>query len=70
MKSYYKNNLHKVRARQLVHKALRKGKLIKPLNCNNCLLIKKLEAHHPDYSKPLKVMWLCKLCHNRIEFMK
>ena len=51
----------KYRARQIVLGALRSGKLIK-LPCRFCN-IKQVEAHHPDYSKPLEVIWLCSECH-------
>src|SRR3990167_1488292 len=30
-----------------------------PLLCEGCNLRKRLEKHHPDYSKPLLVVWLC-----------
>lgn len=43
--------------------ALRSGKLQKPLLCEGCGLPKRLEKHHPDYAKPLLVVWLCKPCH-------
>lgn len=50
---------------RLVHKetqiAIRKGDLIKT-PCEVCG-IEKVEAHHPDYNRPLKVMWLCKKHH-------
>lgn len=48
-------------AHQAVFVAVRAGKLVKKL-CRVCRK-KKVEAHHTDYSKPLKVIWLCKKHH-------
>lgn len=62
---YYKNK-EKWRARDKVHKAVKSGKLKKPLVCECCLGKKKLEGHHTDYKKPLLVNWLCKLCHETL----
>ena len=43
--------------------ALRNGTLFK-LPCEHCLEVnEKVQAHHPDYSKPLEVIWLCKVHH-------
>jgi len=52
-------------ARQEVHKALRQGKIIKPQICEVCGndRMKRLLAHHPDYTQPLKVKWVCDQCH-------
>jgi len=41
--------------------AIRSGRLTK-LPCYNCGS-KRSQAHHPDYSKPLDVVWLCRTCH-------
>lgn len=49
-------------ARSSVSNAIRAGKL-KRLPCVVCCSPKS-EAHHPDYSKPLDVVWLC-LKHHR-----
>ena len=58
------NNPAKAIARNAVANALRDCRLFrKP--CEKCANPKS-EAHHPDYSKPLDVMWLCRRCH-RIE---
>lgn len=40
---------------------LRRGKLI-PQPCKRCKA-EKAEMHHPDYSQPLNVIWLCRPCH-------
>ncbi|KKN40017.1 hypothetical protein LCGC14_0737880 [marine sediment metagenome] len=54
----------KDKARDLVHKALKSGKLIKPDNCRDCKRrTNRLHAHHEDYNQPLKVKWLCVGCH-------
>jgi len=45
------------------HYALYSGKLYKPKQCSQCGERKKIEAHHPDYTKPLEVIWLCRSCH-------
>lgn len=40
---------------------LRRGHLI-PEPCAHCGE-DLVEMHHPDYSKPLEVIWLCRPCH-------
>lgn len=39
----------------------RRGKL-RPEPCADCGS-PHVEMHHPDYSKPLQVEWLCRPCH-------
>lgn len=70
MRDYRANNYEKNAARWAVKGALRTGKLIKPPQCENCNLDKKLEAHHfmgyaPEFR--LTVVWLCHNCHNQEE---
>lgn len=60
---YKKKNPEKANAHQYVMWALRLNVLSKPENCERCKLKVRLEAHHEDYSKPLEIKWLCKICH-------
>jgi len=46
-----------------VARAIRNGGLFR-LPCIRCGE-KKSVAHHEDYNKPLKVMWLCQPCHKQ-----
>lgn len=50
-------------AHDTANNALRDGKLERKRLCEGCGLPKRLEKHHPDYSKPLVIVWLCKPCH-------
>lgn len=56
-------------ARRSVRWALLSGKMIKPTICEHCGKdsskgeVKRIEAHHHDYSKKLEVEWLCSPCH-------
>ena len=44
----------------VLNAAYNRGKLIpQPCKCGAT----KVEMHHPDYSKPLLVEWLCRPCH-------
>ena len=43
--------------------AVQTGEVIKPLFCERCGRKARLSGHHEDYSKPLKVIWLCSSCH-------
>lgn len=58
----------RARAHQKVRTALRNGTLVKPMKCSiddhSCK--GRIEAHHPDYSKPLAVIWLCTSHHRRV----
>lgn len=63
-RSWNKRNPEKRSAHRAVWRALDAGLLTrKP--CEGCGST-KVHAHHPDYSKPLFVRWLCPKCHNQI----
>ena len=49
------------KARMITYRAIRSGK-IKREPCEICGL-EKVHAHHDDYSKPLKIRWLCRKHH-------
>ncbi len=53
------------KARNAVNNAKAAGKITsKP--CAQCGSCHRLQAHHPDYSKPLDVVWLCEPCHKKL----
>jgi hypothetical protein len=57
--------IDKENARILVRRALYHGLLTKSNACHQCNSTSRLDGHHPDYTKPLEVEWLCRLCHKR-----
>lgn len=61
-KQYIKNRL-KILCRQKLNQFLKKNGLSAPEICSVCKKIKKLDAHHEDYSQPLRVKWVCRQCH-------
>ncbi len=67
-KKDYKENYHKSVARQTVRSAIKKGTLVRR-TCEKCPSLDS-EAHHPDYTKPLEVVWLCGVCHHRLHWGK
>jgi hypothetical protein len=57
-------NPQKARAHRLARLGQKNGLLKKPTDCAGCNQPRpRLEKHHPDYSKPLAVEWLCPKCH-------
>lgn len=62
-KLWRNENKKRMTAHNAVARAIKNGKLIrKPCcRCGN----EKSVAHHEDYNKPLKVMWLCQPCHKQ-----
>ena len=56
----------KRKAWNALYYALRMGKIEKPEHCMVCgewIGLKKIQAHHADYSRPLEVIWCCADCH-------
>lgn len=51
------------KAHDVVNNAIRDGRL-NPLPCLECGA--KAQAHHPDYSAPLAVSWLCSTHHAQL----
>ena len=66
-KQWSDNNPEKRRAHDKVSKAVRKGVLVPPSECEKCGEDRlQIDAHHEDYSRPLDVKWLCRSCHKEI----
>jgi hypothetical protein len=65
-KKYKEKYPEKVAAHVAVMVEVRSGQMCPPDYCEGCFGSAPLEAHHPDYSKPLNVEWLCKKCHTEI----
>ena len=53
-------------AQVILNNAVRDGR-VKPLPCLECG--EKAEAHHPDYDRPLDVVWLCTTHHKQTHAM-
>lgn len=62
-KKFRQNNPEKIRANGIVNDMLRYGKLERPNTCSVCGVECKPQAHHPDYSKPTEIIWVCTKCH-------
>lgn len=58
---YKKSNLLKIKAQGVLAYAIKMKRIIK----TPCLVCgaEKVEGHHPDYSRPLDVVWLCNPHH-------
>lgn len=54
-------NPHAAWAQSALRSAVRRG-LVSQQPCEACG-DQKSEAHHPDYSRPALVVWLCRKCH-------
>lgn len=63
--NYRLKNQQKIKARNAVSNALRDGRIIKK-PCEVCEE-ENTEAHHEDYSKPLKIRWFCRKHHLEAE---
>ena len=57
-------NREKDAAHRRLYRAVKAGKITKPLECSVCNQAHDhIHGHHDDYSKPLEVRWLCPRCH-------
>ena len=63
-KEWYSKNKDRLKIRDAVKYALRTGKLIKT-PCHVCGEL-EVQGHHPDYSRPLDVVWLCRQHHHEV----
>ncbi len=67
VKAWRKKFPYKYRAHKKIFSALRNGTLHK----EDCWCGKtKVQAHHADYRRPLKVIWLCKEHHTIADILR
>lgn len=64
--SYAKDNPEKIRARQLIGNAVRRGYIPKPEESRDWY--NRWEFHHPDYNRPYYGVWLTTSDHRNVEY--
>lgn len=78
-KLHFKENNHFYRgttandhAQNIMEKAIKRGIITRKTHCETCGFNgfmkdgrTAIQAHHPDYNRPLDVMWLCQNCHHK-----
>jgi DNA-directed RNA polymerase subunit M/transcription elongation factor TFIIS len=52
----------------VLHKLFNWG--LKKGPCEVCSATEDIQAHHPDYTDPLNIVWLCKRCHAYLHRIK
>ena len=57
----------KAKAKHVIGHLVKTGKICK-LPCEICG-DKISQAHHPDYDKPIEVVWLCQIHHTKIHIL-
>lgn len=57
------------KAQRITSDAILSGKLVKWPVCALPECNKSPEAHHPDYSQPLSVVWLCRSHHRQAHLL-
>ena len=65
-RNWRKRNKLKVEAQQEARRLLISGKIKRQKICSDCGATDvRLEMHHPDYSRPQFIVWLCCKCHGK-----
>lgn len=65
-RNYRERHPEKALAHNIFRSARARGDIQRPAHCRMCGSTEKIEAHHPNYSKPLFVLWLCEKCHKLV----
>jgi len=63
---YYKNNPERTRVNQALRRAIKRGSITKPKDCQICGYEGRIHSHHPNYKNALDVAWVCASCHKII----
>ena len=58
-----KTTPEKYRAKELIQRLVRRGSIQK--ECCSVCREANTQGHHPDYSRPLEVVWLCQFHHSQ-----
>ncbi len=64
-KRWQKRHPQKRSAQLAAYKAFKRGLILRDPVCSECKEDVPLQMHHPDYSKPLEIQWLCVKCHGK-----